>query len=168
MRGVIQQVSISKGGLPKFAISEAWAGPLGLEGDVQQHTKYHGGPAKALLLVSAEDLAALAAAGYPVSAGGLGENLTVEGIDFRLLRPGHRFLAGGAVIELTALRRPCRALDLYNASAPGPIQDQLYDVQCKAGDFSSPRWAMGGFYASVLQPGFIRTGDTIALADLKA
>jgi len=165
MRGVITQISISKGGLPKFAVSEAWAGPLGLEGDVQTHTKFHGGPRKALLIVSLEDVETLAGAGFPVGAGSLGENLTVSGIDFRQMRAGQRFLAGGAVVELTALRRPCDSLDPYNTADGPSIQSFLYDEQCKAGDASSPRWAMGGFYAAVVQPGPIRPDDIISLAD---
>jgi MOSC domain-containing protein YiiM len=44
----------------------------------------------------------------------------------------------------------------------------MFDDKCKAGDATSPLWAVGGFYAAVVQPGLIRTGDTIALADQKA
>ncbi len=168
MPGRIVQISISKGGLPKLAVDEAWAGPAGLEGDVQKHTRFHGGPTKALLLVSARDVAALAAEGYPVSAGSLGENLTVEGLDFRQLRTGQRFIVGGAAIELTSLRRPCLALEPYNTPGRAPIQSRMFDDKCKAGDAASPLWAVGGFYAAVLQPGLIRTGDTIALAEQKA
>ena len=165
MRGVITQVSISKGGLPKHAVSESWATPLGLEGDVHKHTQFHGGPKKALLLVSLEDVESLAALGFPVGAGSLGENLTVSGIDFRQLRAGQRFLAGGAVVELTTLRRPCAQLDVYNAGEGPKIQSYLYDERCRAGDASTPRWAMGGCYAAVVQPGPIRPGDIISLAD---
>jgi MOSC domain-containing protein YiiM len=120
---------------------------------------------KAVLLVSAEDLGELAAAGFPVSAGALGENLTVEGIDFRKLRAGQRFVAGGAVLELTTLRQPCANLNQYSVPGGRTIHGSLYDDKCKAGDASSPRWAKGGFYAAVLERGLIRTGDTIALAD---
>ena len=76
-----------------------------------------------------------------------------------------RFVVGDAAIELTTLRQPCSALDGYNASASTPIQKRLYDDRAKAGDPSSPVWAMGGFYASVIQRGLINTGVTIALAD---
>ncbi len=165
MRGVITQVSISKGGLPKYAVAEAWAGPLGLEGDLHKHTKFHGGPRKALLIVSLEDVETLARAGFPLSAGSLGENLTVSGIDFRQLRAGQRFLAGGAVIELTTLRQPCDSLSVYNTAGHPSIQSHLYDERCKAGDATSPRWAMGGFYAAVVQAGSMRPGDIISLAD---
>jgi MOSC domain-containing protein YiiM len=132
---------------------------------VQKHTQIHGGPRKAVLLVSIEDVEALAAAGFAVNAGALGENLTVSGIDFRQLRPGQRFLAGGAVLELTTLRRPCNQLDIYNTGEGPSIQSRVCDERCKAGDASSPLWAMAGFYAAVVQPGPVRPGDMIALAD---
>jgi MOSC domain-containing protein YiiM len=164
--GIVRQVSISKGGVPKLAVPEAWAGPLGLEGDGHFHPQFHGGPSKALLLVSLEDLEALKTQGYPVFPGALGENLTVSGIDFRKLRGGQRFIVGGAAIELTTLRQPCSALDVYNPDAGTPIQKRLYDALAKAGNAASPLWAMGGFYASVVQRGLIGTGATIALADL--
>ncbi len=165
MLGLVQQVSISKGGVPKLAVPEAWANPLGLEGDGHNHPQFHGGPTKALLLVSLEDVDALKAEGFPVFPGALGENLTVSGIDFRKLRSGQRFVVGDAAIELTTPRQPCSALDVYNSSSQTPIQKRLYDARAKAGDPASPVWAMGGFYAAVIQRGLIHTGVTIALAD---
>lgn len=165
LQGIVHQVSINKGGVPKLAVPEAWANPLGLEGDGHLHPQFHGGPMKALLLVSLEDLEALRAKGFPVFPGALGENLTVSGIDFRRLRSGQRFVVGSAVIELTTLRTPCSALDVYNLDAGSQIHRHLHDARAKAGDPSSPVWAMGGFYASVVQRGLIGTGVTIALAD---
>ena len=46
-----------------------------------------------------------------------------------------------------------------------PIQDAIYDAKVKAGDPSSPRWGMSGFYARVIDPGLVRTNDIIALVD---
>jgi len=154
MQGVIEQLSISKGGMPKLAIPEAWAGALGLEGDLHRNPKVHGGPLKAVLLISAEDIAALSSEGFSISPGSLGENLTVRGIDFRQLRAGQRFRAGEAILELTRLRQPCHNLEVYNNGQPGRIQEAL---------LTAP--ARGGFYAAVLQPGLIRTGDIISLVD---
>lgn len=165
MRGTIVQVSISPGGLPKFAVPEALCGPLGLAGDGHNHPRFHGGPRKALLLVSQDDLRALEAEGYPVSSGGLGENLTVAGMDFRRMRAGQRFRAGEAVLELTTVRVPCSALEIYNGAERARIQDRIYDPLVKAGDVTSARWAVSGFYASVLTPGWIRAGDSIELLE---
>lgn len=165
MTGRIEQVSISRGGIPKTAVPEAWIGPLGLDGDAHRNPKYHGGPLKAVLLLSAEVLDQLRAEGFDVSPGSLGENLTVRGIDFRQLRTGMRFRAGGAIVRLTSLRQPCATLDIFNS--PGlRIQTRLYDALAKSGDQASPNWAKGGFYAAVESPGFVRPDDILELADL--
>ena len=112
-----------------------------------------------MLLITAEAIAELAGRGFPVYYGALGENLTTDGIDRRLLRAGQRFRVGSAVIELTKVRGPCATLDIY-----GPeIKCAIYDAQVKAGDITSPRWAMSGFYAAVVQPGIIRANDIITL-----
>lgn len=154
MTGVIEQVSISKGGVPKYSTLEAWAGPLGLEGDMQRHTEIHGGPSQALLLISREDLDALREQGFPVVPGSLGENLTVSGINFRQLRTGMRLRAGDAVISLTKIRRPCAQLEIYNGGEKGRIQAAVLAVAARS-----------GYYASVVQAGAIRPGDVIALID---
>jgi MOSC domain-containing protein YiiM len=94
--------------------------------------------------------------GYHVYPGALGENLTTTGIDMRSVRFGDVFGAGGAVLRITKLRKPCPTLD----SIKKGIQRQLYD-----NNPGSAMWGRGGFYASVKQPGIIRPGDIIALAD---
>lgn len=165
MRGRILQVSTSPGGVPKLAVAQAYCSPLGLEGDGHNHPRFHGGPQKALLLISEEDLCGLREAGFSVHRGDLGENLTVEGINFRQLRSGQRWRAGEAIIELTTVRIPCRTLDVYNRPGIGRVQDAIYDLDVKAGDPSSPRWAKSGFYAAVFRPGSIRPGDPVTLLE---
>lgn len=154
MQGEIVQVSLSKGGLPKLAVGEAWTGRLGLEGDVQRNKKYHGGPRQALLLVSMGDLEELRKMGFAVAPGSLGENLTVRGIDFRQLREGQRFRVGDAFIELTRLREPCHQLEIFNEGRKGRIQGELKALH-----------ARGGIYAAVVGEGRIQTGDMMTLVD---
>lgn len=159
MTGTILQIGISRGGIPKRPVAEAVLTPLGIEGDAHAHPEIHGGPRQAVLLITAEAIAELAARGFPVYYGALGENLTMSGIDRRLLRAGQRFSAGSAVIELTKVRGPCATLSMY-----GPeIHREIYDARVQAGDFASPRWALSGFYAAVVQPGVIRANDIITL-----
>jgi MOSC domain-containing protein YiiM len=166
LEGRVVQVSVSNGGVPKLAVPQACATRLGLEGDRHAHPEVHGGPLQALLLVSQADLDALRRDDFPVFPGALGENLTVDGMDFRSLRTGQRFRVGEAVIELTKIRRPCETLDVYNTQEHGErIQFRLYDKAVKAGDTTSPRWAFGGFYAAVVFEGIIRKDDIIRLLD---
>lgn len=164
MTGTIVHLNISAGGVPKRPVVESYLTPLGFEGDRQAYPEIHGGPRKAVLLLCSEAIEELAAAGFPVFPGALGENLTVTGLDRRLLRSGQRYQAGDAMIELTRLRQPCRALEVYG---PG-IQAAIYDAKIKAGDPSSPKWGLSGFYALVVQPGLVRAGAPLALLEQTA
>jgi MOSC domain-containing protein YiiM len=159
--GSLQQISISRGGVPKLPIAEAVITRLGIEGDDHAHPQIHGGPKKALLWITSEGLAELIAAGFPVYAGALGENLTTKGIERRTLRTGQRWQIGQAIIQLTRLRTPCQTISVYGTQ----IGEAVYDEEVHAGDTSSPRWALGGFYAAVEQPGQIRVGDAVALLE---
>jgi MOSC domain-containing protein YiiM len=112
-----------------------------------------------VLLITAEGIDELTMRGYPIYYGAMGENLTTRGLDRRLLRVGQRFRVGSALIELTKVRGPCLQLDVYGAS----IKAEVYDAPVNAGDTSSPRWAMSGFYAAVVRPGVVRVNDDIVL-----
>ena len=161
MNGSIVQISISRGGVPKLPVPEASAGPLGLDGDMCAHPQFHGGVNQALLLIGAEALDELREMGYSVYFGALGENITTKGLDRREMRLGQRYRLGGAMIELTRIRVPCDQITLYG----GGIRKAVYDKDVKAGDASSPRWGLSGFYASVIQSGLIRTGDPVQLIE---
>ena len=159
--GSIVQINISTGGLPKLPIAEAEVTPEGIRGDSWAHPQIHGGPNQALLLITREGIGQLIAQGYPIFPGALGENLTTEGLDRRQMRIGQRYRIGEVVLELTKMRAPCGSLDVYGSS----IKQAVYDARVRAGDASSPRWGLGGFYASVLQSGVIRPKDIIELLD---
>jgi len=109
MPGFLKQVSRSNGGLPKRAIPQpVMMDATGVEGDRHRDLRYHGGPNKAVLMIAAELIDALAARGYPIYYGALGENLTVTDSDPHLWRSGQRYRIGeDAVIELTKIRTPC-------------------------------------------------------------
>jgi MOSC domain-containing protein YiiM len=161
VKGRIVQIGISPGGIPKRAIAEADVTPLGIRGDSWAHPQIHGGPNQALLIITSEGIEELIAQGYPLFPGALGENLTTQGLDRRLMRPGQRYRAGNVVLELTKMRAPCVTLDVYGPS----IQQAVYDPQVQSGDASTPRWGLAGFYGRVLRSGFIRTRDIIEEVD---
>jgi MOSC domain-containing protein YiiM len=147
VQGTIVQVSLSAGGIPKIAVPEAYAAVNGLEGDVCAHPRIHGGPRQAVLMITAGALAELREIGFVLSPGSLGENLTVDGIDARRFAAGQQYRAGGAILELTKPRSPCRTLDVLGKGIQAAVGEAL----------------RGGFYARVLRPGVIRPGDIIAL-----
>lgn len=142
-------------------IPDGFAGVRGLKGDACRNTRYHGGPSQAILLVTSEGLEEIHALGFPLYPGALGENLTTRGLDRRRLRIGTVVRAGDALLSLTKIRVPCRTLNRYGRG----IQAAIYDSAVKAGDPSSEKWGLSGFYARVLQPGPILENDIIAVED---
>jgi MOSC domain-containing protein YiiM len=156
---IILQVSTSAGGVPKRPIAECALGACGLTGDGWDHPNIHGGRKQAALLITVEGIEELAARGFPIYPGALGENLTTRGLDRRTIRIGQRYRAGIVVLEITKLRHPCGTLDVYGKS----IQRAMFDARTLAGDATSPLWGLSGFYASVVTPGIVRTGETFEL-----
>jgi MOSC domain-containing protein YiiM len=158
---IVVQISISQGGVPKSAVPSAEVTQGGIIGDRWRHPQIHGGPYKAILLIAAEGIEELAAQGFPVYPGALGENITTRGLDRRSLRLGQRYRMGEVVIELSEIRVPCGTLNVYGKA----IQAAMYDAQTRAGDPASPCWGLSGFYASVVRAGVIHAGDAISLAN---
>lgn len=158
--GTLQQISRSNGGMPKLAVAgPAMLTEAGIEGDRQRDLRHHGGYDKAVLVIAAEVLDDLSSRGFPIEPGALGENLTIRGLDVSSWRSGQQYRVGEAIIELTTLRVPCSNLFRYGRN----IGEELYDARCKAGDFTSGRWARGGFYARVVQGGLLVAGAEVKL-----
>jgi MOSC domain-containing protein YiiM len=159
MTGAVVQVSVSAGGVPKHAIGCGDVTVGGIAGDGWHHPQFHGIPKRAILMITAEGLDEIKAMGFPVYPGALGENLTTRGLDRRALRIGQPFRCGAASIQLTELRLPCDTLSVYGNG----IQAAIYDARAMRVDPSSDVWGLSGFYASVIEPGVLRPGDSITL-----
>ena len=151
-RAVIAQINVSAGGVPKLPVASARVTELGLAGDLHRDLEHHGGPERALCLFPLEQIRALQAEGHTVTAGSIGENLTVEGLDWTRVTPGARLELGDQVlIEVTRYTSPC-----FN------IKKSFSD-----GDFSRvsqkkhPGWSR--VYARVLKTGAIKQGDPVRL-----
>lgn len=150
MRGRIHQLNCSKGGVPKLPVAEAELTELGLVGDRQKHTAFHGGPNRAVSLYSLELIEQLRAEGHPISPGSTGENVTVSGLDWALLSPGTRLALGGAaVIEITSFATPCGTI------RPSFAAGQFKRISQKVNPGASR------LYARVLRPGRLAAGQEV-------
>lgn len=96
-------------------------------------------------LLSAEEVAAFNAKGADVRPGAFGENLVVEGIDFRSLPVGTLLRCGDALLELTQIGKEC-----HHHCA----------IYKKMGDCIMPH---EGVFARVLAGGRISAGDEMTV-----
>ncbi|HKW90622.1 MAG TPA: MOSC domain-containing protein [Methylomirabilota bacterium] len=148
----IVQISVSPGGVPKRAVPSARVTTLGVQGDAQRDREHHGGPDRALCVFSFERIRTLQAEGHPIAPGTIGENVTVEGIDWNLVTPGACLLLGGEVItQVTGYAPPC-------VNITGSFRDRDYSRV-------SPKRHPGDsrVYARVLREGALTSGDSVAL-----
>jgi len=106
-------------------------------------------------LVHAELHEQLAAQGFTVSAGDMGENITTRGLDLLALPTGTRLAIGGnAVIEVTGLRNPCAQLDGFQEGLMAACLDR---------DDAGNLVRKAGVMAIVLSGGGVAPGDPIAV-----
>lgn len=135
---------------------------LGVEGDahagvtVRHRSRVARNPAQPNLrqvhLMHSELFAELAAKGFTLAPGDMGENITTAGIDLLALPVGTILRLGDAAeIAVTGLRNPCLQLDRF---APGLMAATL--EQTEAGLVRK-----AGIMSTVRRGGTVRAGDAI-------
>lgn len=151
--GVLVSVNASRGGVPKLPRHQALVTADGVEGDRQRDLRYHGGPDRAVCLYSFDRIRELQHEGHGVSVGLMGENLTVMGLDWRLLTPGTRVQIGDVLLQLTNFAVPCKNLSPYFG------EGKIFRVSQKV----HPGWSR--VYARVERPGTVRIGDPVSVVE---
>jgi MOSC domain-containing protein YiiM len=148
----IVQISVSPGGAPKRPVPSARVTALGLQGDAQRDREHHGGPDRALCLFSRDRIRALRAEGHPITPGSIGENLTIEGIDWNTVMPRSYLLLGeDVIVQVTQYTAPC-------ANITASFLDRDYSrVSAKRHPGDSR------VYARVLREGALTNGDPVQL-----
>ena len=112
----------------------------GIEGDA-----HAGNWHRQVSLLSYDRVEEFRARGANVPPGAFGENLLVEGFDFKTLPIGTRFSCGDVVLELTQIGKQCHA------------HCQIYQ---QVGDCIMPQ---EGVFTRVLRGGTITQGDELSL-----
>jgi len=106
-------------------------------------------------LIHAELHEELAGAGFEVSYGEMGENITTEGIDLLGLPTGSRLRIGrDAVVEVTGLRNPCAQLESIQTGLMAAVLDR---------DERGNLVRKAGIMAIVLTDGTVRDGDDVSV-----
>lgn len=97
----------------------------------------------------------LRAAGFDVSAGQMGENVTTRGLDLLALPMGTRLhLGSSVVVELTGLRTPCSQLDNFQAGLM---------AACLSKDADGNLIRKSGVMSIVISAGEVIPGDPITV-----
>ena len=130
-------------------------GPLGLAGDAQADLRVHGGRDKAVYAYAASAYetwqAAVPRHAAALTAGSLGENLTIDGWTDADVAIGDRVRIGSAVLQVSEPRIPCYKLNLAFGD------DSMVDAFRAIG--------ISGWYYRVVEPGSVGVGDAVTLVD---
>lgn len=133
-------ISEKKGTEKKNVGSARFIEDWGIEND-SHAGKWH----RQVSLLSHEKIEAFRARGAEVVDGAFGENLVVDGFDFRTLPVGTRFQCNDVVLELTQIGKEC-----HSGCA----------IYQKMGECIMPR---EGVFTRVLHGGTISVGDTMEI-----
>jgi len=149
--GVVEQINVSDGGVPKIPVESVKVSAAGVGGDKQNDRRHHGRPIQAVCLWSADVIQRLAAEGHPIAAGNAGENLTLRGIDWAALHPGSRIDVGEVPLLISAHAIPCAK----NAQwfSDGDFKRILHE--------RNP--GLSRLYAIPLAPGTVAAGDPVVI-----
>jgi MOSC domain-containing protein YiiM len=128
---------------------------LGLLGDQQADLRVHGGPEKAVYGYALSSYAVWRRAfpehGALLMPGGLGENLTIDGIDEEMVHIGDVVRIGTATLQVTQPRQPC------------------FKFALRFGDKRLPKAMIGngrsGWYYRVIETGVLAAGDRLDLLE---
>lgn len=141
-----------KTGIFKYQVNEAiYLDTEDVKNDSVIDRRVHGGIDKACYLYAADH--------YPFwkekypdlnwKYGMFGENLTVLGLDERLIKIGNIYKLGEALVQVSQPRQPCFKLGIR------------FGTQKVLKDFINSLFP--GVYIRILQPGYVTTGDVLVL-----
>ncbi|MDY0871155.1 MOSC domain-containing protein [Dongia rigui] len=106
-------------------------------------------------LIQSELFDELAARGFNVQPGDMGENIATRGIDLLRLPEAARLEIGGeAIVEITGLRNPCVQIDRFQQGLMQAVLDR---------DADGALIRKAGVMAVVIRGGDIRVGDPIRM-----
>jgi MOSC domain-containing protein YiiM len=150
--GRLVSINISPGGVPKTSVFEAFISEQGVDGDRQRHLRVHGGPDRAVSVYSIDVIRALQAEGHPMGPGTAGENLTLSGIDWKMVTPGSELHVGPVRLVVTGYAAPCDQIRPSFADGDSTRISQK----------RHPGWSR--VYTRVASAGIVQPGDAVILA----
>jgi MOSC domain-containing protein YiiM len=147
----IKGKNIHEVSLPKKATRIVSVKFEGLEGDLNQFrfSKKKNDLNMAVMILTTDIIEQLNNEGWPVMPGDLGENLTIENINYNSIQPGQCYQVGSVKLEISIICAPCNKL-----------KNLTYVGESKKISFIKTLINRRGWYARVLKEGKIQTGDS--------
>ena len=155
----VQQINVKPDtlgevGLPKMAVELANLTVSGIDGDYNRFRKKkkNNDPDMAIMILCTDILSQLNQEGWPAQPGDLGENLTLTGMDYASIETGQQYKIGDVTLEISIICDPCSNLYIlpYVGNERGPA-------------FIKTLMNRRGWYARVLTPGAIKSGDSVTI-----
>ena len=139
-------------GLPKYAVTSVVVNKGGMKGDYNNYRTDHldSTPEQALLIMTIDKIEELNNEGWPVKAGDIGENITVDGMNYDDFKPESIFRVGEVEFQVSYACDPCSNLEKLP-----------YVGKEKGNEFIKTMLHRRGWYARVLQEGTIKVGDEV-------
>jgi MOSC domain len=150
--GTVEGLFVSDGGVPKHPMPSTSVMHRGLLGDRQAERRHHGRVWQAVCLWSADVVDLLRAEGHPIHPGAAGENVSIRGIDWTLVRPGTRVhLGDDVVLEVSLPALPCYKNSQWFVDGD---HDRMHHER---------EWGISRMYASVVTEGRLTEGTRALL-----
>lgn len=131
-------------------VQEPLGAGSGVAGDHICDQENHGGIDQAVYAYAREDLDRWEAElGRPLADGVFGENLTTHGRDINEALVGERWRIGGALLQVTVPRIPCRTFADW--------------LETRGWVRTFTQRAVPGVYFRVLEPGHVSSGDAVTV-----
>ena len=137
------------GGVPKHPVPSLTVEANGCVGDRQRNLRYHGGPSRAVCLMTTSVLTALQAQGHPIGPGTTGENVLIDLPAAMSLDVGVSLELGSVVLRITGDAPPCKTIR-------SSFEHGSFLALSHQKNAGMTRW-----YAEVLAAGTIRVGDAV-------
>ena len=139
-----------EGGVPKPSVDSIDVRLNGVYGERIRDTKHHGGPKRAVCILSNQTLESLQLDGHPITGGSTGENLLLD-VSEDHLGPGIRLKFRQVELEITTPAPPCKTIqDSFTEGDFKQLSHKLNPLRT--------RW-----YAQVTQEGIINSGETFEI-----
>ena len=139
-----------EGGVPKPSVHSIDVRINGVYGERIRDTKHHGGPERAVCILSNQTLVHLQNEGNPIFAGSTGENLLID-INENELRPGTRLTFTNVELEITTPALPCKTIK--DSFRDGNFKQLSHKLNPQ-----KTRW-----YARVIKEGIINANETVII-----